>query len=150
MALRFIHTADYMDIIQPDELDIITDADLVVLHNAEAKAINKVKKYIQHKFDVEQIFVPVEDTDVGTEDDTRDITLVEYCIYFTLYILYTRIAKRNVPEDRYEQYKEARDFFKDVQANAISPGWPLIEDEDGEATNPGIRMWSGFSDEYYY
>lgn len=150
MALKFIHTADYADIIDSEELDVITGPDLAVLASAERKAVSKVKKYLLRKYDTDALFEAIEDADVGGEADTRDTTLVEYCIYFTLYILYTRIAKRNVPEDRYEQYKEAREFFKDVQQDMITPGWPLLQDEEGETKSSGVRMWSGFDENYYY
>ncbi|WP_420581952.1 hypothetical protein [Reichenbachiella sp.] len=150
MALKFIHTADYADIINTEELDVISNSNADTIASAEKKAISKVKKYLLRKYDTDTLFTAIDDTDVGTTNDTRDITLVEYCIYFTLYILYTRIAKRNVPEDRYEQYKEARDFFKDVQQDMITPGWPLLLNADGETESPGVRMWSGHSDDYYY
>lgn len=150
MALKFIHTADYDGIIDSEELDVITGENPSQLADAEKKAISKVKKYLLRKYDVETLFMAVDDSVLGTEDDVRDETLVEYCIYFALYILFTKISKRNVPEDRYEQYKEARDFFKDVQQDMITPGWPLLLDDDGETKSPGVRMWSGFDDKYYY
>lgn len=150
MALKFIHAADYADIINAEELNVISGGVPANITSAERKAISKVKKYLLRKYDVDTLFAEIDDTDVGTVNDTRDITLVEYCIYFTLYILYTSIAKRNVPEDRYEQYKEAKDFFNDVKLDMITPGWPLLLNDEGDAESPGIRMWSGFSDEYYY
>lgn len=160
MALQFIHIEDYPDIIDSEELTVITrptDAEIMngetsdsLRAKAERKAVSKVKKYLLRKYDVDTLFQAIETAEVGGENDTRDITLVEYCIYFTLYILYTRIAKKNVPEDRYEQYKEARDFFKDVQQDMVTPGWPLLTDGNGETQNPGVRMWSGFDRNYYY
>jgi len=160
MALQFIHIEDYPDIIDSEELGVITAPTQVNLDagetadtlraKAERKAVSKAKKYLLRKYDIDTLFQAIETADVGGTNDTRDETLVEYCIYFTLYILYTRIAKRNVPADRYEQYKEARDFFKDVQLDMITPGWPLLVDENGETQNPGVRMWSGFDDDYYY
>ncbi len=148
----FVFDSDYEDIIGSEELEVITDGDMDNLRNAERKAISKIKKYLLRKYDVDSLFTAINEVDAGDEvNDTRDITLVEYTIYFTLYTLFTKIAKRNVPEDRYEQYKEARDFFKDVQQDMITPGWPLkIDETTGEASSPGIRMSSGDPLSHYY
>ena len=150
MALAFIHTGDYSDIIDSEELDLITQESASILASAERKAVAKIQKYLLRKYNVDVLFQPIQDNDVGTSADIRDATLVEYAIYFTLYILYTRIAKRNVPEDRYEQYKEARDFFKDVQQDMITPGWPLLKNACGETAVSGVRMSSDKPNSFYY
>jgi hypothetical protein len=148
----FVFDSDYEDIIGAEELEVITDGDTANLRQAERKATAKIKKYLLRKYDVDALFMAINEADAGDEEnDTRDITLVEYTIYFTLYILFTKIAKRNVPEDRYEQYKEARDFFKDVQQDMITPGWPLkVNETTGEVSSPGIRMNSGTPLSHYY
>jgi hypothetical protein len=148
----FVFDSDYEDIIGTEELEVITAGDTANLRQAERKATAKIKKYLLRKYDVDALFLAINEADAGDEEnDTRDITLVEYTIYFTLYILFTKIAKRNVPEDRYEQYKEARDFFKDVQQDMITPGWPLKRNEiTGEVSSPGIRMNSGIPLSHYY
>jgi hypothetical protein len=150
MATKFIHDIDYRTVINDEELNFITGGDADTLKTAERMAIGKVKKFVSARYDVDQMFVPVLDTDAGTDNDIRDETLVEYCIYFVLYNLFTRIAKRQVPEDRFEQYKEARDFFRDVQQDLISPDWPKKEGNLGTENNLGLRMWSGFPDSHYY
>jgi hypothetical protein len=149
--IGFVFDSDYEDIISSEELEVVTDSDNEKLRQAERKATEKIKKYLLRKYDVDTLFTAINEEDAGTENDTRDITLVEYTIYFTLYMLFTRIAKRNVPEDRYEQYKEARDFFKDVQMDMITPGWPLkMNETTGEVSSPGIRMNSGTPLSHYY
>jgi hypothetical protein len=149
--IGFVFDSDYEDIISSEELEVVTDSDNEKLRQAERKATEKIKKYLLRKYDVDTLFTAINEEDAGTENDTRDITLVEYTIYFTLYMLFTRIAKRNVPEDRYEQYKEARDFFKDVQMDMITPGWPLkMNETTGEVSSPGVRMNSGAPLSHYY
>ncbi|MEH0154669.1 hypothetical protein V6R21_19000 [Limibacter armeniacum] len=82
--------------------------------------------------------------------DPRDITLVEYSIYFTLYILYGKVAKRTVPEDRYEQYKEARDFLVSLQKDEVHVDWPRLLDEKGEEERPLIRKGKPSTARHYY
>ena len=77
----------------------------------------------------------------GLPKTPENVTLVEYTLYFTLYILYGRVAKRAVPEDRYMQYKEARDFFKDVQQDLVTPGWPL-KIQNGKELAPAVHIAS--------
>lgn len=148
--IRFIHTADYEPIIDTEELEVITGGDVAVRQQAENKAVEKARKFLLRQYDVDDLFTAIDEADVGTASDTRDLTLVEYSIYFTLYILYTRIAKRNVPEDRYEQYKEARQFFMDVQRDLVTPGWDQRLNEEGETDSPGLRMQSGKPLSHYY
>jgi len=150
MALKFLHASDYEGIITTEELDVLTGEDPTKLANAERKAISKVKKFLLRKYKVDQLFAPVSDSVAGTDGDSRDETLVEYTIYFALYILFGRIAKRKVPDDRYEQYREAREFFKDIQQDMTTPDWPLKLDENGETLSPGIRMNSDEITTYDY
>lgn len=148
----FIFDSDYEDIITANELDTITEGDPALLRAAERKAIAKVQKYLLRKYDINQLFVAIPEADAGDlVNDTRDITLVEYTIYFALFILFTKGAKRNVPEDRFQQYEEAREFFKDVKDDLITPGWPLLVNETtGKPTSPGVRMSSGDPISHYY
>lgn len=84
-------------------------------------------------------------------EDPRDPTIVEYSIYFTLYILFGSIAKRNVPEDRFEQYNEAKAFFNDIKNDKITPGLPILLDESsGKTKSPGVRISSNRPLSHYY
>lgn len=112
----FITDEDYNSIIDSQELIVITDNSLSTRQLAESQAISKIKHLLSGKFDTDAIFDAV--------GDDRDITVVEYTIYYTLYILFTKIAKVKVPADRYAQYREASDFFKAVGSDLIQSNLP--------------------------
>lgn len=125
----FLTKDDYKGIITSDELEVITTDNEGELTNEQVRkktenlAISKITKLIGERHDTNVIFS-------STEQD-RDDTIIEYTIYYTLYILHGSIAKKNVPEDRYEQYREARDFFKEVfEGNKTIPGLPLLSEGD--------------------
>ena len=124
---RFLEKTDYKQFIDNDELEIITtdeEGSLTsnqIREQVEDTAQSKIIKWIGEIHDTNTIF--------STTGDTRDKTMIEYMIYFVLYILYARKAKKNVPEDRYDQYKEAFDMFKAVfKGEKTIKGLPLLDD----------------------
>lgn len=130
----FLTDQDYKAFISDEELAVITGADLNIRRQAETQAISKIKHLLSRQYDVEDIF-----SQAGTN---RDATIVEYTIYFTLYILYTRIAKEKVPDDRYMQYKEAKDFFELLANDKINSNLPRKQDVLGNEDSPAIRFGS--------
>lgn len=139
---RFLEKRDYKQFIGSDELETITTDDEGELTNdeireqAEDTAQSKIEKWIGEVHDTELIY--------NTRGDERDKTMIEYTIYFTLYILYTKGSKKNVPEDRYDQYKEAFDMFKAVfEGDKTIKGLPLLSDD----TINNTYTWG--SDELY-
>lgn len=114
--MAFILPTDYDTVINSDELNVLTEGNNVTLLQAESMAINKIKHQLSSKFDTDAIF--------NAQGDARDLTIVEYTIYYTLYMLYTKIAKVKVPSDRYVQYKEAKDFFKAASEGTIQTNLP--------------------------
>jgi len=112
----FIQDSDYLPFISTEELSVLTAGDINLRRQAERQAITKISHLLSRQYDTDYIF-----SQVGTN---RDATIVEYTIYFTLYILYGRIAKEKVPDDRYAQYKEAKDFFELLAADKINSHLP--------------------------
>lgn len=113
--MAFLTITDYEAIIETSELNVLTGNSDVTRLKAETMAINKVKHLIGTKYDIDVIF---------DEDGERDETVIEYVIYYALYILFTKIAKVKVPADRYAQYREASDFFKSVANDTIQTNLP--------------------------
>jgi IS30 family transposase len=130
----FLEDADYEDIINNEELATITNGDVNIRRKAEKKAISKISHLLSRQFDTEAIF-----SETG---QNRDVTIVEYTIYFTLYILFTRIAKEKVPDDRYEQYKEAREFFEMLATDKINSNLARKTTVLGNEESPAIRFGS--------
>jgi len=130
----FIHEADYITYINTEELAVITGGDPNIRRQAEKQAISKIKHLLSRQYDVEDIF--------SQTGSNRDATIVEYTIYFTLYILFGRIAKEKVPDDRYLQYKEAKDFFGLLSSDKINSSLPRKRDVFGSEEQPAIRFGS--------
>ncbi|GAB4126236.1 MAG: hypothetical protein Fur0027_07170 [Raineya sp.] len=130
----FIQDTDYHTYINAEELAVITGGDLNIRRQAETQAISKIKHLLSRQYDVEEIF-----SQTGTN---RDATIVEYTIYFALYILFGRIAKEKVPDDRYLQYKEAKDFFELLASDKINSNLPRKQDALGTEESPAIRFGS--------
>lgn len=130
----FIQDEDYNTYINAEELEVITSGDLNIRRQAEKQAINKIKHLLSRQYDTDFIF-----SQTGTN---RDATIVEYTIYFTLYILFGRIAKEKVPDDRYMQYKEAKDFFELLASDKINSHLPRKENVLGVEESPAIRFGS--------
>jgi hypothetical protein len=130
----FIEETDYATYINIEELAVITGGNPNIRRQAEKQAISKIKHLLSRQYDVEEIF-----SQTGTN---RDATIVEYTIYFTLYILFGRIAKEKVPDDRYMQYKEAKDFFELLASDKINSNLPRKQDVLGAEEYPAIRFGS--------
>ena len=97
----FLQDSDYESIINEEELLTICGGEPNKRRTAETWAINKIRHRLSKQFDCDAIFDAV-----GVD---RDLTIVEYTVYFTIYILCSRIAKDRVSDERYAQYNEARD-----------------------------------------
>ena len=130
----FLQDTDYLSIINEEELLVICGADPNIRRIAETQAISKIKHRLSKQFDCDAIFD-------STRID-RDITVVEYTIYFTLYILYSRIAKEKVPDDRYMQYNEAKEFFNLIAENKINSNLPRLKNVLDVEESPAIRFGS--------
>jgi hypothetical protein len=128
----FIQDSDYLPFINTEELSVLTAGDINLRRQAERQAIVKISHLLSRQYDTDYIF-----SQVGTN---RDATIVEYTIYFTLYILYGRIAKEKVPDDRYAQYKEAKDFFELLASDKINSHLPRKQDVFGSEEQPAIRF----------
>ncbi|HAI77083.1 MAG TPA: hypothetical protein DCM08_12635 [Microscillaceae bacterium] len=128
----FLTLEDYHAIIDSQELSHLAPTDAIRL-KAEKMAIQKIKKQISRQYDAEAVFSAI--------GDERDDTIVEYTIYYVLYILYNRIAKVKVPDDRFEQYTEARAFFENIRKDEIDADLPRKTPPE-QQDSPIIRFGS--------
>ena len=130
----FIQDSDYSDIINNEELAVITANNPNNRKSAETKAISKISHVLSRQYDTNAIF--------SAQGADRDATIIEYVIYYTLYILFGRIAKDKVPADRYEQYAEAREFFRMCAEDDINTNLPRKQTILGQEESPAIRFGS--------
>ena len=128
----FLTKDDYKGIISSHELEVITTDEENILTNeavrkkAENFAISKISKLIGSKYDTQAIY--------STIGEHRDNTIIEYTIYYTLNMLYGKQAKKNVPEDIYDSYNEAKDFFTGIfEGEMTAIGLPLLPDDSEDS-----------------
>lgn len=123
---------DYEQFISDEELDVITKQSSAIRKKAEKSAIRKVKLLLSRQYDTDTIFAQV--------GNNRHDTIVEWTIYLTLYILYQRSSKDKVPDDRYEQYKEAMEGLKKIAKDKINTeGLPLkLDPETGQTIGDSV------------
>lgn len=114
--MAFLIASDYDAIITTDELNVLTGSSEATRQKAETFAESKVKHLLSNNYDTAAIF--------GATGSDRDNTVIEYMVYYTLYILYTKISKSKTPDDRYAQYQEAKKFFEGVAADKIATTLP--------------------------
>ena len=138
----FIELEDYSPIISTEELTVISGNDAIIRKKAEKMAIQKVSKYLARQYDVKTIFEQI--------GSARDSTILEYTMYFTLYILYSRIAKGKVPDDRYAQYTEAKEFLHALQRDEIDAQLPRLTNDKLEPENDRVRFGSSKKLNHYY
>lgn len=128
----FLKAEDFEALLTAGEFETLTGGNEATWRTAEAMAVSKIKHMIGARYDTDAMFT--------AQAAERDPTLVEYTAYFTLYILYTRIAKQKVPDDRYEQYREARDFFNALARGEITCRFPVREIKQ----EPLVRLKSDY------
>ena len=130
--MPFLTTEDYEAFITEKELEAITGLSEATRQKAETQAQAKITQYLLRQYDTVAIFSAL--------DADRHVLIIEYMIYFTLFILFGRISKQQMSEVRSAQYMEAREFFEAVKNDEITtdfPRLPLTTDE--EEQNPAIR-----------
>ncbi|MDX2304621.1 MAG: hypothetical protein NW226_17565 [Microscillaceae bacterium] len=132
--MAFIELSDYQAIINDEELGVISnDNASFEREKAEKMAMSKIREMLSRQIDIDHEFAKA--------GDNRNYTLIEYTIYFIIYILYTRIAKKNVPEDRTNQYYEAKEFFESIRDDKITSTLKR-KGFEGAESSPAIRFGS--------
>ncbi|WP_299460588.1 hypothetical protein [uncultured Microscilla sp.] len=136
---NFLTEDDYKGFISHHELTVITTDEEGRLSNeavrkkAENSAISKIIHQIGGRYDTQAIF--------STTGNERDDTIIEYTIYYTAKTLYSKSAKKIVPDDIYENYEEAKDFFNDIGKGVVNAiGLPLLPQDSSESLSEHIRF----------
>jgi hypothetical protein len=129
--MPFLTLADYEQFITEEELNAVTTFSNAVRLGAEAQAQAKIKQYLLRQYDTVAIF-----SATGTD---RHIVIIEYMVYFTLFILFGRNSKRQMSEARHQQYMEARDFFESVKNDEITTDFPRLLTPENEEQSPAVR-----------
>lgn len=110
MAQRFLRDTDYDDQIRAELRAVIDPSkDNTQLRAAELKALAQMKKYLSSRYDIEVIFMPVDDN----EPDARDAFVVMTLIDIVLYHIWSK-ERGKMPQVRNDRYQDALDWLKTV------------------------------------
>lgn len=135
---------DYKAFISNEELAVITSNDSSIRATAEKSAEATIKTLLDGQYDVDTIFAQI--------GEARNRTILTWQIYLTLYILYQRIGKDKVPEDRYEQYSSAMEGLKKVAKDKINTTLPRrLDPQTGQTLGDSVRYGNvqDLTDDYY-
>ncbi len=142
---RFILETDYPTLIRNEVRNLLsTDYDDSKLQMAELMAIAQIKNYIKGIYDVDAIFLPLED---NFTQDTRNAFIVMIVIDCTLYHLYTNTAPDRIPVHRSQRYQDALEWLKSVAKGETTADLPTNEDFNGSVN--GIRIKSKYCPTQY-
>lgn len=128
----FLTDNDYNQLIQEDDLDLVQQSDPYLRLKMEETAIEEMSGYLRNKYDVAAIFVEADDID----NDTRNRTIVMFCMDICLYHLHSSVPSRLVPELREKRYENAIKWLEKVCTGKINPELPLIGGTDVDSGNP--------------
>lgn len=134
--MRFLNDNDYKKQIRLWVKNIITYEDENVLHDAELAAQAEMETYLVNRYDIQKIF------DLEQEPKKRNALIVMYLVDMALYHLHSNIQPNDVPEIRYERYKQAIAWLKDVAVGKLSPVLPEKEEMDNENNTGNIFIGS--------
>jgi len=129
--MPFLSDEDYSPFITQEELNAISGNNPLNRQKAESSAQSKISQYLQRQYDVEAIF--------GATGSDRHQTIIEYMVYFVIYILHSRVAKQQMSESRQQQYNEARDFLESVKNDEITTDFPRLLTPENDDLNPAVR-----------
>ena len=121
--MAFIDKIDYAAVIRTNILDDITEVDDTKIDACEERAIERVKGYLNNRYDVVTIFAQT--------GAARHPLVLMYTMDITLYYLHRLINYRKVPMHRAEAYKEAMDWLEKVSEQKINPpNLPFLTTDD--------------------
>lgn len=125
----FLTEEDYKSVCDTYEFETL-QADTAVRLTAERAAIEQVKGYTRHRYNMEKAF--------AAEGCDRNPMLVQVTVNIALWLMIHRLPQQMGHERRECLYKESIQWLKDVQASKASPDLPTYVSDDGDtdAANP--------------
>jgi phage gp36-like protein len=119
--MAFLTTQDYKSLIKDTTLLAVIESDTTNLGVAENMAQEEIESYLRERYDMAVAF-----SKSGTD---RYPLLIMYMVDITLYHLHSRIASRQVPEEREKRYNRAIDWLERAQAGRVTANWAKLTSE---------------------
>jgi phage gp36-like protein len=130
--MPFLTIADYGTQIKEDHLNTILNEDDALRTKAELTAQEEIESYLRSRYDVAAVF--------SAANDDRSNLIITYMVDLTLYHLWSRHGRVQMPEKRVMRYEQAIDWLKACRAGKVTANLPKLPETD--ITRAKI-LWGG-------
>lgn len=138
--MSYLNESDIRVIIYDEELQVLKNAINEHFDKAEASTVDFFKGYLRTRYDVDTLFT--EWDGANPPEDPRPAALITKMSDHLLCILYRTQPDRMIPEHRMLACDDAKAWLEAINSGQIDPGFPIIEDEDGNDTLGPIQFGS--------
>ncbi len=132
--IMFINPEDYKVVIGDAAFRTISQADPILVENAEVEAIEEMSGYLRPVYDVEAVF--------SASGSGRNRLVVMYTADIALYHMSAALPQKMGSEIRKERYDRAIRWLEGVQSGRIVPDLPLAEDANDGSSSIGTSWHS--------
>ncbi|MBQ8705713.1 MAG: DUF1320 family protein [Paludibacteraceae bacterium] len=119
----FLTEDDYKSVCDDYEFEQL-QANTAIRLTAEKAAIEEIKSYTAHRYDMQAAF--------AAEGDDRNPMLVQCAVNITLWLMIHRLPQSMGHERRECLYNDSIKWLKDVQASKARPDLPTYTSESGD------------------
>jgi phage gp36-like protein len=137
----YLSKADILARIKAENLEVITGGDDTLLSPHELDAVDEVKSYLAHDYDIDLVFQPVE-----TADYKLNATIKRMTIDLLLYGLHnSRVNPRNIPENIVQKRDDAVTWLKSVANPRTNINAPFLPKKQFEGKRNNEMAWGSRS-----
>ena len=134
MVTMFINPEDYKVVIGDAAFRTISQADPVLVENAEVEAVEEMSGYLRPVYDTDAVF--------SASGSDRNRLVVMYTADIALYHMSAALPQKMGAEIRKERYDRAIRWLEGVQSGRIVPDLPLAEDSSDGSGSIGTSWHS--------
>ena len=125
----FITDDDYKQLITPDDLEVVQQADVNVRQTAETAAIEYFSGFLRGRYNVDELF--------SFTKGARDPVLIQFLIDEVLYTLHSSLPGNMMPDIRNKRKEELDKWLLNVQKGIVQPNFPTLNsDTETDIGNP--------------
>ena len=119
--MDFLNKQDFLSLIDQATLNLLTENNNALLSEAEGRAIEEMKGYLNTRYDTTEIF---------DKNKAKNSLIVMYLCDIVLCHLHARISPDNIPELRQKRYENAKEWLQNAADGFISPLLPSKKNKD--------------------
>lgn len=121
----WLNESDFPTQIKTSILNKVIEDDAGILHDAERKTLSEIESYLNHRFDMAQIW--------NKSGNDRNAALVMFAVDILIYHIHRRLYQEQANEGiRATSYDEAKEWLKMVAKGDITPDLPPKTDSKNQ------------------